>query len=615
MRNSDIDLSLVSFEDSCKNNPYITRFEDDLSILLIKYSKNKTALFKKINAQCLIHLEKNSSYFKQKGIYDALFKALSDTQMTLQLSKSYKLLFETFSEIFITLVDKFEDEIVFFEDKIKNISKNFSLALSQSSQKKFEAIIDSIINNLDFSQKSWFSPEEEFIKNISQEKINLLSIKKSSIDDKVIRELEFIQNSLAKIIQTYIAQLLEMKEKIFQRYPKHVMDLRIDNFFSEKNRGRLSEKEEIYTNNFGISDSLYSEEWTKNYYQNQYHLDLKKFYELDEASSVIKSFRANNLPVMSGASGTLSYVLPGIKFLLNLELTDKEWKDFISILSADMVAHGFHSFGECMMITCLFHNSEMKFPFKSPKIMYSLLIPDECKKSPDYLYLIRKYPDFFPKQEVQKVKFELFLQEIIHKINSHKKEIQEILTNNKNIVNVFHKTEMTQKTLLKNIEILSKISSNKNSPLAIQAKSTLVDNIILLRSLYQLDKPELEDLKRIERMNFSKPEIIKRKESFNINKTLKFNIEIFEKLIIEKKELLEKLSDFKNFFSDKGWNREKQEKIKVLNNYLTKCDYPPFIFNITGYNFFQKRNLDEIAANNNVISTEENEELGISTQI
>lgn len=195
---------------------------------------------------------------------------------------------------------------------------------------------------------------------------------------------------------------------------------RPDKFFHPLSRGRI----EIRTDgnkyrHFGITDNESSQDWTQNFFSKA-HSSAKNNFVAREESDIVKFFRQHQLPYISGASGTISHILSKILFH-NVHLTPEEFREYLAILAAGMIALGHHSITEIMMVAAefdLYHkcsdNGEihlLKFCFeksrntcsdllpKSKSDIYSYFLPKSFKESEGFAKLVCTYPDYFSAQD------------------------------------------------------------------------------------------------------------------------------------------------------------------------------------------------------------------------
>lgn len=116
--------------------------------------------------------------------------------------------------------------------------------------------------------------------------------------------------------------------------------------FSNKKRGRvlLEDYSNVsMINKFGIMSPTHTPHNLQKYFEIGYER-LQDQIKADETSAIVKWMRANDLPFISGISGTTITNLVGITQLI--KLTEEEIRLYCMTLAACMVARGYHSFTE-----------------------------------------------------------------------------------------------------------------------------------------------------------------------------------------------------------------------------------------------------------------------------
>ncbi len=180
--------------------------------------------------------------------------------------------------------------------------------------------------------------------------------------------------------------------------------IRIDEHFSDKNRGREYKEGDSYTSNFGITDNKHTPDWAKAYFEKIPILAGKDQFTFNASSPVVSFFKQHNIPVIGGASGTLTFVLRGITLMHEINLSLEQMREYVALLTAAMIAEGHHSVAEVMMVACTFNLypyrtstgevAPYKFPFDQPERHYDIFLPDSFKKTYAYKELLQKYPQF-----------------------------------------------------------------------------------------------------------------------------------------------------------------------------------------------------------------------------
>lgn len=119
--------------------------------------------------------------------------------------------------------------------------------------------------------------------------------------------------------------------------------------FSEDNRGvkEVSCEPEESTRALGIVSKTYTPDECKMYFKNPIS-PAGFLYDIDEESPVARWLMKRHMPVISGASGSTDALITRLFPLASITEDDKRMLIFAQ--SCNLVAHGHHSFGECVMV-------------------------------------------------------------------------------------------------------------------------------------------------------------------------------------------------------------------------------------------------------------------------
>lgn len=147
--------------------------------------------------------------------------------------------------------------------------------------------------------------------------------------------------------------LASKAQSALRRYPQLFNQfkdkIRPENIFKDHRSGRktLKNEEEKLTQKFGIALESSTTPELRNYFEKSY-LPGQNKYRRDQNAAATKWLKDNNIPFVSGLSGTIGVCYCG---LLQLNgLSPHEIRDYLMILAATLVARGHHSFGEFHLV-------------------------------------------------------------------------------------------------------------------------------------------------------------------------------------------------------------------------------------------------------------------------
>jgi|688.fasta_scaffold231110_2 hypothetical protein len=116
-----------------------------------------------------------------------------------------------------------------------------------------------------------------------------------------------------------------------------------ENLFADLRIGRKNNHSTAATRKFGITTEENAPDKFKNYFGNEYTPGQSR-YKRDSKSIATRWLEENQLPFVSGISGTLGQCYYGLLQLSNF--SNQEIRTYLMIISATLVARGHHSFGE-----------------------------------------------------------------------------------------------------------------------------------------------------------------------------------------------------------------------------------------------------------------------------
>ena len=185
-----------------------------------------------------------------------------------------------------------------------------------------------------------------------------------------------------------------------------------DSQFSEKNRGRREIGIEKKSHDFGILEEKDMPSWAKNWHKRNIY-PAKEVYRQDPSSSIVESYKKNNIPFIAGPSGTTAYCLLGVLFLL--PITNAQLKEYVNLLAAGMIALGHHSFYDVMQTannlkifhliknTSVNHSRKKNISLLSGielQHLYDACLTDHFKSTKVYQELTCEYPEFIGKNNL-----------------------------------------------------------------------------------------------------------------------------------------------------------------------------------------------------------------------
>lgn len=183
-------------------------------------------------------------------------------------------------------------------------------------------------------------------------------------------------NSLFGMVQAFIAQKENLRDDLYLR-------LRAQHLFSEAGRGREELDENSFTQKFGILSEAKTPHQLRFFYQKDYVPGQFLFKAVKE-SSIVKFMDKYHLPFISGPSGTVADCYLGV-MLLGV-LSAEEFKTYLMVLAASLVARGHHSFYEVFMVLEFLKPTQNNY--SSRKEFYESMLSQEFKASHEYQSLL-----------------------------------------------------------------------------------------------------------------------------------------------------------------------------------------------------------------------------------
>lgn len=307
---------------------------------------------------------------------------------------------------------RFENELAraLIEAGSKEVANKISAAILSFLKHnigKFPEIVDDIKNILE-EEPSNFIDICNAHKYFYEKIFSSQNIPKNTVSD------EITSPKTVPTLRALVTEVINREDRkdTYSKLSKHVFkQARSDQFFLPYKRGR---REVLYpdknnkTKDFGITDTLHTQEWAKNYFTGE-HPAAKNLYKAIDTTGTVKTFRRLKYPFISGPSGTISHILPKTVFH-NLKLSLEEQREYIAILAASMIALGHHSVVEIMMVAAEFNlyyrpNNNgtvtlLKFPFTEVSThIYSYFLPESFKTTPQFAQLVSAYPEYFSEKE------------------------------------------------------------------------------------------------------------------------------------------------------------------------------------------------------------------------
>jgi len=183
-------------------------------------------------------------------------------------------------------------------------------------------------------------------------------------------------NSLFGIVQAFIAQKASLRDDLYQK-------LRAQHLFSEAGRGREELEEDIFTQKFGILPEAKTPHQLRFFYQKNY-VPGQFLFKAVKDSSIVKFMNKHHLPFISGPSGTVADCYLGV-MLLGV-LSAEEFKTYLMVLAASLVARGHHSFYEVFMVLEFLKPTQNDYSTR--KEFYESMLSHEFKMSSEYQSLL-----------------------------------------------------------------------------------------------------------------------------------------------------------------------------------------------------------------------------------
>lgn len=268
---------------------------------------------------------------------------------------------------------------VFFKNCLDHIKKGIQFRYPNLSPTEFfkEGQISDFIE----CYKFWF--ENELFRRWS--KTELPEIKDSITNSSNINNTP---KTLSELVQAKIKSekfgIIDKKTKEFQKIEITEALVRPGILFND--RGRLPVNSFEKSSDIGIM----TPETTPDLLRKKSDIkrsSAKLSSKPDYKSSVVKNFRAHNIPFIAGASGTVGFTLRAIlnwskNNFSNITFTPSELKMLAMGLAADMTYKGHHSFYESMII---FKSIGFKIELiDDHKKFYEQFLTEEFKQSDEY---------------------------------------------------------------------------------------------------------------------------------------------------------------------------------------------------------------------------------------
>lgn len=322
------------------------------------------------------HYDRNNNAI-ERTLYDSFL-----SKLIIENEKYYRPVFDKITHAMMEVLNKLQEDIKKYDKLIGHfiVVHIWSEALfDESEHNQYVRNVNLVERFFYFRKKASICKLVNFIKFFFEDYLTL------DIVDAIWLSKRNEKN--ASLSLTELCQ-----KKLAQAY-KSVNDLQValrpEELFAEANRGRIEIKnpEVKSTPDLGIMALASTHPRLKNYFNPDTDVgNAKLYFKKNYRANFTKLLDWNDIPYISGPSGTIVNSLAGIFALI--PLAPAELRQFAMGLSGALVAKGHHSFFECMVVLKV---TGFTVEVNDYKKFIEQILTDEFKVSATYQHFLKNF--------------------------------------------------------------------------------------------------------------------------------------------------------------------------------------------------------------------------------